>query len=348
MTEFTCNICGSQCSVAELEWETPSCLGCGSNIRLRAIMAMLSRELFGKIIPLPDFPVMRNIKGFGLSDHPGYAIPLAEKFDYVNTYYDREPFLDITAVHPDLYGTYDFILSSDVLEHVPMPVERSLDEMYKLLQPNGFLCITVPSLLDETTVEHFPNLYHHAIVKLGDERVLVNRRSDGRIEVHEKLVFHGGPGATLEMRVFSQKDLIRRLQATGFANTSREEQGTSQLGIVYDHEWTRPMVARKGQFVLPEVLAKNQPGAQRSAADPSPGPEPQPVAALASVAAVPVAPTPPPTHSPMYSPMYSEDADVTATASRIAQLEMELRAVRDARWVKLGNRLGLGPRVRSV
>src|SRR5882757_8524808 len=138
MPQFNCNICGSNNSVAIIEWESPSCSTCGSNTRFRALIFMLSRELFGEARPLPDFPVMRNIRGLGMSDHPSYATALAEKFDYVNTYFERQPFLDITEVHSELYGSYDFILAGDVLEHVPAPVERSLDEACKLLQSNGF------------------------------------------------------------------------------------------------------------------------------------------------------------------------------------------------------------------
>jgi 2-polyprenyl-3-methyl-5-hydroxy-6-metoxy-1,4-benzoquinol methylase len=47
---------------------------------------------------------------------------LARKFDYVNTFFDGEPRFDITETHPDQYGTYDFIISADVFEHVPPPV----------------------------------------------------------------------------------------------------------------------------------------------------------------------------------------------------------------------------------
>jgi len=57
----------------------------------------------------------------------------------------RQPYLDITQPHPDQYGTYDFILSSDVFEHVAIPVERAFEEAFRLLKPHGVLCITVPS-----------------------------------------------------------------------------------------------------------------------------------------------------------------------------------------------------------
>src|SRR5689334_12214990 len=116
MISFVCNICGRGNTVAILQHEESSCSGCGSNVRLRALIHLLSTELFGGEYLLPDFPTLPAVKGLGLSDQASYAMRLAEKFDYTNTYYDREPRLDITEPHPDRYGTFDFILSSDVFE----------------------------------------------------------------------------------------------------------------------------------------------------------------------------------------------------------------------------------------
>jgi len=217
MISFTCNICGTPNAMEEVPWEPSSCSGCRSNVRMRALVYLLSVELFGTARPLFEFPAFKNVKGLGLSDEWLYANPLAEKLDYTNTYYDRVPFLDITEPHPDQYGTYDFILSSDVFEHVAPPVERTFEEAFRLLKPNGFLCITVPSSATaEDTVEYYPDLHHYSIVELGGEHVLINRKQDKAFEIHENLEFHGGFGATLVMRVFAQRDLERKLRAAGF------------------------------------------------------------------------------------------------------------------------------------
>jgi len=58
-----------------------------------------------------------------MSDLPDVASRLADKFDYTNTFYHQEPSFDVT--HPDVRdrGRYDFILSSEVMEHVPPPIE---------------------------------------------------------------------------------------------------------------------------------------------------------------------------------------------------------------------------------
>jgi len=60
---------------------------------------------------------------------PGHfysPIVLAKKFNHLNTFYDREPRLDITSPPPDVRGMLDFIVSSDVLEHVAPPVSGAI------------------------------------------------------------------------------------------------------------------------------------------------------------------------------------------------------------------------------
>src|SRR5262249_62318093 len=90
---FACNICGTWNEVEHFATEPATC-SCGSNVRLRALIHLLSIELFGQSIPLPEFPRMKSIRGLGMSDKECYARLLAEKFDYTNTFYDREPRFD--------------------------------------------------------------------------------------------------------------------------------------------------------------------------------------------------------------------------------------------------------------
>jgi SAM-dependent methyltransferase len=255
MVSFICNICGQNNTIATLTHEASSCSGCQSNVRLRALVFMLSMELFGEGLLLPEFPCLKAIKGLGLSDQASYAGLLAGKFDYTNTFYDREPRIDITEPHPERHGTYDFILSSDVFEHIGVPVERAFDEVYKLLKPHGVLCLTVPFSLKDETVEHFPDLHEYAIVGLSGAPVLINRRKDGTLEVRDDLVFHGGHGATLEMRLFSRKDLERKLNAAGFETIFFQTETMPRFGIAYEGDWSLPMVARKREFVFDRQAA---------------------------------------------------------------------------------------------
>jgi SAM-dependent methyltransferase len=198
---FICNICGSHNDSESFGTEAASC-ACGSNVRLRALIHLLSMELFGQSLVLAEFPKLKAIRGLGISDQPGYARILAEKFDYTNTFYDREPRLDLAELHPELRGSYDFILLADVIEHIAPPLERALEEACRLLKPHGFLGITIFCNPADQMFEHFPALNEYRIVSLGKSPVLINRRRDGTLEIRDDLIFHGGSGATLEMREF--------------------------------------------------------------------------------------------------------------------------------------------------
>src|SRR5262249_31778355 len=143
--------------------EKPSCSSCGSNVRTRGLIHTLSMELFGASMPLPDFPRIKSLRGMGTSDSYQYAGRLAEKFDYRNTFYDRAPRFDILHPAQEEYGKYDFVISSEVFEHVAAPAEAAFHNVCRLLKPAGFLLLTVPYSTEGTTVEHFPDLHQFGL-----------------------------------------------------------------------------------------------------------------------------------------------------------------------------------------
>ncbi len=246
MVEFICNVCGSRNNIAEFATEPASC-ACGSNVRTRALIHLLSMELFGRSMMLADFPRLKSIRALGMSDKPCYASILQEKFDYQNTFYDREPRVDFSKPHPDLYGTLDFVVSADVLEHVAPPVEATLTEVFRMLKPHGFLVATVPCSSDETLLEHYPDLHRYRILPLGGTPVLVNRRRDGHLEVTDRLVFHGGDGATLEMRQFTVPALYEKLLTAGFTDARLFNENVPEIGILFDYDVSQPLIAAKQQ-----------------------------------------------------------------------------------------------------
>jgi len=249
MVSFVCNICGSHNDVEHFETEPATC-ACGSNVRIRALIHLLSMELFDHSLPLVDFPTLKSIRGLGMSDKEGYAAILAEKFDYTNTYYDREPRIDFMAANPERYGTCDFILSADVLEHIAPPVERALDEVAKILKPAGFFGVTIYCHPSDNLREHFPDLHEYRTVVLGDSVVLINRRVDGSLEIRDDLIFHGGTGATLEMREFGITSLKAKLLASGFRDVHLLTENVPSYGILFDKEVSQPLIARKEPFVM--------------------------------------------------------------------------------------------------
>jgi SAM-dependent methyltransferase len=244
---YRCNICGQFCNskVTDLGRETPSCPGCGSTVRMRAIIHLLSLELFGQSLVLPDFPVRPEIRGIGLSDWERYANPLAHKLNYTNTYYHQEPKLDITKIDPLLAGTLNFLISTEVFEHVPPPVSLVFENAYRLLKPGGMLIFTVPYTKEGQTLEHFPELHNYEVVEQNGQYCLKNITVDGRQQIFEKLVFHGGAGSTLEMRVFAKASLQEEFSRAGFHELKIHPEPAFEYGIYWSHDWSLPMTARK-------------------------------------------------------------------------------------------------------
>jgi hypothetical protein len=245
---FRCNLCGfwSWCSPDDLDREAASCKQCGSNVRWRTIVAALSKALFGRGLAIPDFPNRPDIKGIGLSDQPCYATPLAAKLGYLNTFYDRAPQFDIMNVGPEHDGQYDFILSTEVFEHVAPPPIVAFESSYRMLRPGGILVFSVPYHLEGQTTEHFPDLFNYRLERTGDDYVLHNETKDGRREEFRDLVFHGGPGFTLEMRVFSLQGIRDCVEQAGFESLQICGEDDWQFGIYTKGiTWSLVMVATK-------------------------------------------------------------------------------------------------------
>jgi SAM-dependent methyltransferase len=242
---FRCNLCGTtnRAMLPGLNRESPSCAGCGSNVRFRAIGRLVAREMFGADIALRDLPRAKHVRGIGLSDAPAYAIPLAEKLDYLNTFFHAEPRLDIANVDHERYRAYDFVIASDVFEHVAPPVSRAFQNAHRLLKPGGKLIFTVPFSLDPDTIEHFPDLHDWRTEKRDGQWRLTNRAADGRVSTYDRLVFHGGDGMTLEMRLFSRTGLEREFARAGFASVRVAAEPCLSFGIHWPEPWSVPMVA---------------------------------------------------------------------------------------------------------
>lgn len=242
---FVCNICGtnSVSRISDLAREAPSCKSCRSSVRQRALVHALSLELFGESLLLSEFPERKDIKGLGLSDWEGYARTLARKLGYTNTFYTKEPKLDISApVRPDYAGRFDFILSGDVFEHVVPPVSEAFENCRRMLKPNGLLVLTVPYTKHSKTVEHFPELHDFRIVENGGSSTLENTTKNGVRQVFKNLVFHG-VGRSLEMRVFSESALLDLAARAGF-KVKIHRDPAPQYGVVWLEDRSMPLALR--------------------------------------------------------------------------------------------------------
>jgi SAM-dependent methyltransferase len=308
MVSFVCNICGEFNEVEHFVTEPATCR-CGSNVRVRALIHLLSMEMFGESLPLIDFPRLKSVRGLGMSDKEGYAAILAEKFDYTNTFYDCDPRMDFTEAHPQLHETYDFILSADVIEHIAPPIECALEETCRMLRPNGFFGVTVYCGPSDVLREHFPDLHTYRTVSLGDDMVLINRRADGGLEIRDGLVFHGGSGATLEMREFGISSLREKLLGTGFRDVHLLSEDLPRIGVLFDKDVSQPLIARKQPFSLSKTAVREL------------------------------------LHEAIACREQVQTLEEQAALLRdeAALLRTRMKMASDSRWVKLGRKFGVGP-----
>ena len=250
--KFLCNICGSLnvSSADASEREAVSCSHCRSSIRYRAVVLALSRALFGLDLTLPEFPTLKSLRGLGLSDSDVYAVPLERCFTYTNTFYHRDPSLDLLRPDEREFGRYDFVICSDILEHVSEPVGVAFSTLARLLKPSGVLILTVPYSLEPETIEHFPLLAESVLAEVNDRTVLVGHMVTGEYRVFEDLVFHSGAGATLERRIFSDRDIRTALSAAGFIHVRMETIGSRAFGVSFVNPCSLPIVASRAHFAL--------------------------------------------------------------------------------------------------
>jgi len=168
-----------------------------------------------------------------------------KKTGYINTFYDRKPHLDIMNIEEEKEEKFDFIISSDVFEHILPPVSIAFQNTFKLLKPGGVFILTVPFTLEGSTVEHFPNLHDCHVEDKNGSRILINTTETGEKEIFEDLRFHGGDGFTLELRVFSESGLMDELKAAGFTDIYVQREDYSEFGIIWPITWAVPIIAKK-------------------------------------------------------------------------------------------------------
>jgi hypothetical protein len=196
---FTCNICGGRSLFQQAHYfkpETPSCVKCRSNVRLRWLVHRLSTEFFGRSIPLSDFSSVKSIAGLGLTDPEPLATELAARFNYRNTYLTSEPKFDI-RFDPSPLGKLDFLIASEVFEHVESPVSDAFHNAARLLRENGILLLTTPWIWEGNPATAIPELTDWTLDREDNAWSVVNRKRDGTVERFSGMSFDGSPGPSL-------------------------------------------------------------------------------------------------------------------------------------------------------
>jgi SAM-dependent methyltransferase len=216
---FVCNITGKLFDLNENEKDRELAIRFGFNSRFRAICYVFCKLFYGECKILSNLEKNKSLKGIGMSDS-GWADIFGQKFNYINTFYHTSPHLDIyNKEHLKNYTDLDFIISSDVFEHIdPFPsLQHAFNNLFKMLKYGGNIIFSVPYTNSEH-IEHFPNLYDYKIKKENNKYILYNTTIENKIETFDNLCFHGGPGNVLEMRVFSKTSIISFLEKSGFIN----------------------------------------------------------------------------------------------------------------------------------
>lgn len=229
----TCLFCGAVGLLAAASRESICCPSCNVSWRADACLVSVLEGLGYSnfdLIPRPDL----SRQGIGISDDWRVARVLSSIFSYTNTFVHRFPQLDITEPPAILHNSQEFIVCSDVLEHVYGRVERAIEGLYGMLKPGGFLVVSVPTF-GAAHQEFYPDALRIEVeggtVKWSD----VN----GRNHVNVDPEFHRGAGLTLVTRQFTDESLRESLGLFGFEKVitprhvlSLENVDSTEAGIV--------------------------------------------------------------------------------------------------------------------
>lgn len=148
-----------------------------------------------------------------MSDHPGFFAYFAKKWEVSNAHLHKFPFLDLFSVPDEAKGSFEFVVCSDVLEHVAGSPRLALEGSWALLRPGGSAVVTVPIADSIATVEHYPGLVEFDI----EEGPSVRWKDVNGVErVDDNPEMHGGDGLVLTFRRYGKADFKDLLSSAGF------------------------------------------------------------------------------------------------------------------------------------
>eukprot|EP00121_Abeoforma_whisleri_P002630 Awhi_evm1s2366 len=225
--EFKCLICGEHTHTKDFQAnfrESCGCARCGATLRHRKYSATLVRTFNKKLgtnfLTLPEAvqsPALSNQHIFNTETTGIIDQHLRSCQNYVHS-----EFLGVTHQSGEVVGgilhqnlmetsyaddTFDFVLTSEVFEHIPFPY-TAFQEIYRILKPGGYHVMSVPHVL-----------------ALKKDRILASLdKETGEITYHQPPQYHGEPNPLAEggsskgilcYTVFGQ-EMIKRLHAMGF------------------------------------------------------------------------------------------------------------------------------------
>lgn len=125
-----------------------ACTACGASLRIVALGRAIQEGLGTRIMlrSFADNPTLRGLRILDLNGAEAISPALATLPSYVRANY---PEIDMEAL-PYPSRSFDLVIHSDTLEHVPHPI-RALEECRRVLADGGRLCFTVPVIVGRLT-----------------------------------------------------------------------------------------------------------------------------------------------------------------------------------------------------
>ena len=161
------------------------CTGCGGNLRSIALAEAIlgACGAAGTLEAFVASPAAASLRMLEINEAGSLSPVLSRLPGHVLATY---PAVDMRAM-PYGDASFDLIVHSDTLEHVPDP-DRALAECARVLHPSGALCFTVPVLPARMTRgrAELPAIYHgNAATMTEDLRVQTDYGADLWHAVHE-------------------------------------------------------------------------------------------------------------------------------------------------------------------
>jgi len=237
-----CKWCGRNTNLAT-DSEATVCDGCGLTWRATAcLIAVLDGLGYSGSTIGKDIATDLSRVGLGIGDDWRLARCLYQIFRYTNTQLYSFPNLDLLNIPESAKGQFEFVVCSDVLEHVHPPMSRATDGLFELLKPGGFAVVTVPLTNESAAAEFYPDLQRYE----EKDGIVTWVDKEGVERVDESPEFHGGEGLVLAFRIFSHDGLLVTLKDAGFTSVVSPQAVPQINGHDADHNRYNVYIARKG------------------------------------------------------------------------------------------------------
>ena len=210
-----CIACGCPPNLLAANREDVACSNCNITWRIAACLFGL-REGLGVGGSFSEMAPDLSRVGVGISDDWRLALLLAGRFAYANTFLHRFPYLDISDPPEILQGSLEFVICSDVLEHVMGDVQVAMRGLLSILRPGGFLVASIP-IDGPNHIEYFPGCVSYT--EVGSSVEWLN--AAGALSRNESPIYHGGQGQTLTFRQFTEDSFVNALTRAGFTDIRR-------------------------------------------------------------------------------------------------------------------------------